>query len=247
MSTDPMAIRNIVAVNGSPRAKNGMTDIIVRRFLAGAESAGAETDVLYPAKLKISPCLGCMRCWFETPGVCRHKDGMPALMARVAGADLAVLASPVYVDGMTAQMKAMFDRCISYTPPFFEYDNGRSYHPSTTDRRGRVVIVSTCGFPERKHFDPIALHFNRICENMRSDILGEFYFPASSLIATDPHLVEANLEAVYRAGREIVESGEIDPATVEQANADYVKDPEAIGRRINEVFHAVLKHHGVEK
>jgi multimeric flavodoxin WrbA len=53
MSADFMAIRNIVAVNGSPRAKKGMTDVIVRRFLAGAESAGASTDVLYPAKMKI--------------------------------------------------------------------------------------------------------------------------------------------------------------------------------------------------
>ena len=122
----------------------------------------------------------------------------------------------------------------------------RSYHPEVSEKRGRVVLVSACGFPERRHFDPIALHFNRICENMRADVLGEFYFPASSLMSSDPHMVEANLEAVERAGREVVESGKISAATIEQANADYVKDPRAVGQRINEVFHAVREHHGVE-
>lgn len=246
MSDDLSTIRSIVAVNGSPRAEKGMTDIIVKRFLAGAESAGASTEILYPSRMRIEYCIGCLKCWFKTPGVCIHKDDMPELMMKTSGADLAVFASPVYVDGMTAQMKTMFDRCVTYVPPFFEYAEGRSYHPDEGGRRGRVVLVSACGFPERIHFDPIALHFHRICENMRATVLGEFYFPASSLIASDPDMVEGNLEAVERAGREVVEGGKIGKATMERANADYVKDPLAVGKRINEVFHAVLKHHGVE-
>lgn len=246
MAEETAAIRRIVAVNGSPRAQKGMTDVIVRRFLDGAQSAGAQTDVVYPAKLRIKPCKGCLRCWFETPGVCKIKDGMPELVAKASSADLAVFASPVYVDGMTAQMKAMFDRFVAYTPPFFEYLGERSYHPPSSMSRGKVVIVSACGFPERRHFDPIALHFERICENMRADVMGAFYFPAASLIASDPDMVEANLQAVTRAGREIVENGAINPETLEQANEDYVKDPKAVGERVNEVFRAVRKHHGVE-
>lgn len=238
-------IRTVLAANGSPRAQKGMTDIIVRRFLAGAESAGAETEVLYPAMLKIRPCTGCLRCWFENPGVCGQKDDMPSVAARTARADLGVFASPVYVDGMTAQMKAMFDRFVAYTPPFFEYAGDRSYHPAPP-RKGKVVVISACGFPERKHFDPIALHFRRICENMRAELLGEFYFPAASLIASDPDKVEPNLEAVFAAGREVVETGAISDATLREANADYVKDPRAVGEHINEVFRAVRKHHGVE-
>jgi multimeric flavodoxin WrbA len=239
-----IAIRDIVALNGSPRAGKGMTEIIVRRFLAGAGAAGASTEVLYPAKMEIAYCTGCLRCWFQTPGVCKHKDDMAGLMATVTGADLAVFASPVYVDGMPAQFKAMFDRLAAFTPPFFEYSEDRSYHESTTDVRGKVVIVSTCGYPERRHFDPISLHLSRICENMRADVLGEFYFPASSLIATDPEMVEPNLEAVERAGRELVETGNISEGTVAEANADYVKDPESVVEHINDIFRAVRKHYG---
>ena len=236
----------VVAVNGSPRAKKGMTDVIIRRFLAGAREAGAGTEIIHLASQKIAHCLGCLHCWFRTPGVCRHDDDMRDLMERLFDSDLMVFASPVYVDGMTGQMKTMFDRFCAYTPPFFEVEGSRSYHPRVSDRNPRVVVISTCGFPERVQFEPIALHFRHICENMRADLLGEFYFPASSLIASDPALVEPNLRAVERAGREAVESGSISAETLEVANLDYVGDAVAFCEKINDIFHAVRRHHGVE-
>lgn len=239
-------VNKVLAINGSPRANEGMTDIVIRRFLAGVEAAGAATEVVYPAKMKIAPCVGCLKCWFETPGVCRHKDDMPTLMAKLPAADLVVLASPVYVDGITAQMKAMFDRMVAYTPPFFERVGERSYHPKKSGDEGGILVISTCGFPEREHFQVISLHFKRICENMRVPLLGELLFPAASLIAVDPELVEPNLAAAERAGREVVERGEISDETLAQVNREYVDDPQAVGQRINEVFHLVRKHHGLE-
>jgi multimeric flavodoxin WrbA len=239
-------INKIIALNGSARAGKGMTDIILKRFLAGAESAGAQAEVLYPAKMDIKDCTACLRCWFQTPGVCKHKDDMPGLMMKLGGGDLGVIASPVYVDGMPAQLKRVFDRFVAYTPPFFEYMGERSYHPKEDEKHGKIVVISTCGFPEKRHFDPIALHLQRICENMRSELVGEFFFPASSLIASDPEMVEGNLQAMELAGREVAESGGISASTIEHANTDYVRDPEAIGKHINEVFRAVREHHGVE-
>jgi len=236
----------VLVINGSPRAKKGMTDVIIRRFLKGAEEEGAETEIVYLASLKIAHCQGCLHCWFRTPGVCRHDDDMPGLMRKLSSSDLMVFASPVYMDGMTGQMKTMFDRFCAYTPPFFEIEGQRSYHPRVSDRDPKVVVISTCGFPELEHLEAIALHFKRICANMRADILGEFYFPASSLIASDPALVEPNLRAVERAGREAVEAGAISPETVEVANLDYVGDPVAFNEKINEIFHALRRHHGAE-
>ncbi len=236
----------VLAINGSPRAKKGITDQIIRRFLAGAEAAGAETEIAYLASLEIAHCQGCLHCWFRTPGVCRHDDDMPVLMEKIFASDVLVFASPVYVDGMTGQMKTMFDRFCAYTPPFFEVEGERSYHPRVSDRDPKVVVISTCGFPERVHLEPIALHFRHICENMRADLLAEFFFPASSLLASDPALVEPNLKAVERAGREAVETGAVSQETVEVANLDYVGDPVAFSLKINEIFHALRRHHGAE-
>lgn len=236
----------VLALNGSPRAEKGFTDIVVRRFLSGAEASDAQTEVLYPAKMKIAPCVGCLRCWFKTPGVCRHKDDMPRVIEGMAASDLLVFASPVYVDNMTGQMKSMFDRFVAYTQPFFEFEGMRSYHPRVSSRNPKVVAVSVCGFPEREHFEAISLTFRRICQNMRADLLGELYFPASSLIASDPELVAGQLEAVEKAGREAVTAGSIAPETIEAANREYVDDPQKVGEQINEMFHNLRKSFGVE-
>jgi multimeric flavodoxin WrbA len=236
----------IVAINGSPRAKKGMTDQVLGRFLKGAEEGGAEIETIYLAKLEINPCIACLHCWFRTPGVCRHDDDMPGLMKSLGSADLLVFACPVYVDGMTGQMKTMFDRFLSYAEPFFVFEGGRSYHPRLREDDVPVVVISTCGFPERENFQAISLHFRRIFENMHAALLAEFLFPASSLIASDPDIVEPNLCAVERAGREVAETGAVPPETVEVANLDYVGDPAAFDEKMNEVFHALRRHHGAE-
>lgn len=236
----------IVAINGSPRAKKGLTDKVLERFLAGAREGGAETETIYLGKLKINPCIACLHCWFRTPGVCRHDDDMTDLMRRLGSADLLVFACPVYVDGMTGQMKTMFDRFLAYTEPFFEFEDGRSYHPRLREGEMPVVLISTCGFPEREHFQAISLHFKRIFANMRAVLLAEFLFPASSLIASDPDIVEPNLRAVERAGREVAETGAVAPETVEVANLEYVADPAAFDEKINEMFHALRRHHKAE-
>ena len=236
----------VLAINGSPRAENGFTDIVVRRFLAGAESAGAGTEVLYPAKMKIAPCVGCLRCWFKTPGMCRHKDDMPRIIGRMAASDLIVFASPVYVDNMTGQMKTMFDRLVAYSQPFFEFEGKRSFHPRVSSRNPKVVAISVCGFPEREHFEAISITFKRICQNMRADLLGELYFPASSLMASNPELVTDQLAAVERAGLEAATKGSIAPETVEAANREYVEDPRKVGEQINEMFHNLRESFGVE-
>lgn len=236
----------VTALNGSPRAENGFTNIVVNRFLAGAESAGAETGVLYPAKMKIAPCVGCLRCWFKTPGVCRHKDDMPKVIEAMASSDVLVFASPVYVDSMTGQMKTMFDRLVSYSQPFFEFEGSRSYHPKPSKRRIKVVAISVCGFPEREHFEPISITFRHICQNMRAEFLGELFFPASSLMASDPELVASQLDAVEKAGGEAVRNGAVSSETLEAANREYVEDPEKVCEQINEMFHNLRKSFGVE-
>ena len=236
----------VLAINGSPRAGEGMTDIAVKKFLAGAESAGASTEVIYPAKMKIAHCIGCLNCWFKTPGVCRHKDDMPSLAERMGKADLLVFASPVYVDGMTSQMKKMFDRFVSYAEPFFTFEGKRTYHPGRVSRPVRAVVISVCGFPEREHFEAISLHFKRIFQNMHAELLGEFYFPASSLFVSNPPVVASQLEALERAGREAVEKRRISTETIEAANREYVEDPIAFGEQINELFHNLRRYYKAE-
>jgi multimeric flavodoxin WrbA len=46
----------VLVMNGSARAEEGNTDMIVRRFLKGVADAGAEIDIIYPARMNIAHC-----------------------------------------------------------------------------------------------------------------------------------------------------------------------------------------------
>jgi NADPH-dependent FMN reductase len=238
----------VLGINGSPRGDQGITDVVMRRFLKGAESAGAEIDIIYPAKMKIAHCLGDLDCWFKTGGQCRHKDDMPIVALKYAAADLEVFACPLYVDGMTSYMKKMFERFLCYSPPFVEFDGRRSNHPrpEVDVKDHKVVVISTCGFPEREHFQALSLHYRRLCQNMHAQLIGEFYFPGSYVLIDDPSAASEQLDAVERAGHEAVRTGAISDGTIEGANRDYIDDPAEYDEQLNQRFHRQRRKSGLE-
>jgi multimeric flavodoxin WrbA len=238
----------VLGINGSPRGDQGITDIVMRRFLKGAEAAGAEIDIIYPAKMKIAHCLGDLDCWLKTGGQCRHKDDMPIVALKYAAADLEVFACPLYVDGMTSYMKKMFERFLCYSPPFVEYTGHRTIHPKAEAdlKDHKVVVISTCGFPEREHFQALSLHYKRLCENLHAELIGELYFPGSLVLTTDSSVAAEQLDAVERAGGEAVSTGKISEDTLQAANRDYIDDPVAHGELLNEEFHRLRRESGVE-
>lgn len=63
------------------------------------------------AEKKIAPCLACYGC--NETHVCVQKDDMAEVLAALKGADVIVLASPVYFYSVCAQMKTMIDRCLA--------------------------------------------------------------------------------------------------------------------------------------
>lgn len=99
----------IVAVIGSPRGMSGNTGRLLEEVLAGAEEAGAETEVLSLKTLKIEPCLACDVC--HKTGMCSIKDDYEYIKDKLLTSDGFILASPNYIFSVTAQMKALFDRC----------------------------------------------------------------------------------------------------------------------------------------
>jgi multimeric flavodoxin WrbA len=98
----------VLGIAGSPR-RRGNTDLLLAEVMKGAKSKGAETKTIVLNKLKITPCQHCDAC-FEA-GVCKVKDDMHMVYKELEKADRIVLASPVHFMGVTAQTKAMVDRC----------------------------------------------------------------------------------------------------------------------------------------
>ncbi len=106
--TKPASKLKVLAIAGSPR-RDGNTDLLLHQVIAGASSQGAKTKTVMLSALNISPCRHCDGC-LKT-GKCVIDDDMQWLYTDLRDVDRVVLASPIFFMGVTAQTKAMIDRC----------------------------------------------------------------------------------------------------------------------------------------
>lgn len=101
---------NILILIGSPR-NNGNTDLLAQAFAQGAEAKGHKADVIKVGEVNVKPCMGCNMCFEDNEMACVQKDDMQDVYARMKNADMLVVASPVYFYSISAQLKAVIDRC----------------------------------------------------------------------------------------------------------------------------------------
>ncbi|WP_291317833.1 flavodoxin family protein [Desulfuromonas sp.] len=99
----------IVCVLGSPHGLKGNTSRLLGHVLEGAEALGAEAEIVSLEPGTVQPCDACDAC--HKIGRCKQKDAFEAICERIAAADGLVLASPNYIQSVSAQMKAFMDRC----------------------------------------------------------------------------------------------------------------------------------------
>lgn len=110
MGREPKPRVKVLGLASSPRPEGNST-LVLKEFLRGAKSAGAEAELVSLAELKIQPCQGCGAC--EQSGECIQQDDLSALMARMIAADRLALATPVYFMAVSAQAKLVIDRMQS--------------------------------------------------------------------------------------------------------------------------------------
>src|SRR5512133_3349000 len=103
----------IIGINGSYRGDKGHIRHLIDLLFEGAQTAGAECEVVTLAKHKINRCLACDEC--HTPEhylKCMYadKDDVAEIFSKIATADLVIYATPVYVFGMSGLLKTLLDR-----------------------------------------------------------------------------------------------------------------------------------------
>jgi multimeric flavodoxin WrbA len=99
----------IVGILGSPRGLNGNTGLLLKEVLRGAERAGAAATVLSLSDYRVEACRACDAC--HKTGHCAIADDFSKFHGTMLHADGIVLASPNYIYNVSAQLKAMMDRC----------------------------------------------------------------------------------------------------------------------------------------
>ncbi|HVP80991.1 MAG TPA: SCP2 sterol-binding domain-containing protein [Thermodesulfobacteriota bacterium] len=205
----------ILAIQGSPRPKASNTEILLQEFLKGAQTQGAETETIYLKEKEIHSCVGCYTCWAKTPGVCVFKDDMPELLEKVKGCDILVYATPLYNFNVTALLKAFQERLLPLLDPHL-IKTGEVYrHPQRYAVNRKMVLISTCGFPEISHFDGFRQVFRHLERNGGAPIIGELLMPGGELLKQKgmEDNVQGVLQTAYRAGVEVIRDGKVSKET----------------------------------
>jgi len=99
----------IVALLGSPLGLKGNTARLLKIVLEAAKEEGARTETIVVNWKKVAPCLACDVCHIK--GRCRQKDDFEAIKGKIMAADALIMATPNYIDHVSAQLKAFMDRC----------------------------------------------------------------------------------------------------------------------------------------
>ena len=112
--------KRILILSGSPK-KHGNTATLVKWFTRGAKSKGAKVEIVQTAFLKYKSfgCTSCRVCQKSEKYECVINDEAKPILAKMAKADVIVMATPLYFYGPSAQLKLIFDRMFS----LFKWDN----------------------------------------------------------------------------------------------------------------------------
>lgn len=233
----------VVAINSSPKMDKGNTAMILNPFLEGMKAAEAEVALYYTNKLAINPCLGCMTCWFKTPGRCVHEDDMTSLYPMFKEADTMVFSSPVYVDGISGPMKNLIDRMTPLGNPLIEIKDGHTRHifdPQSGQKN--IVLVSSCGFWELDTFDPLIIYMKAMSLNIGGRFAGALLRPHAGFLKS---LTEKGIslndlfEGAKEAGYELVKDGEMSERTLQKISREMI-DQKTYVNRINKAYERAM-------
>ncbi len=172
----------IVVLVGSVR-KGGNTQLLAEAFAEGARQHHA-VELVYIAQQKIAPCTGCDTCRRKEGLCCVQQDDMQALYPKILQADGIVIASPVYVFGLTAQLKALIDRL-----------HGAMHKPTQVRK---TALLSVAAAPGGRAFEAVKLQYEIAVEYFHLEDKGVLLVPG----VKNPGDIQGNpaLQEAYKLG-----------------------------------------------
>lgn len=183
-------MKRIVVLNGSPRP-SGNTAALVEQFAQGAREAGHVVTVFPVAQMNIHGCRGCCAGGKDPASPCVQKDDMDRIYPEYQGADLVVLASPMYYWGFSGQMKCAFDRLFAVA----ELD------PNYSNPKKECVLLMAAEGDTEENFEPVRHSYHALLHHLGWTDRGIVYAGGNMNIGDikgKPQLQEA-----YQLGRSL--------------------------------------------
>ncbi|MDW5551065.1 flavodoxin family protein [Methanosarcina sp.] len=169
----------VIAINGSPR-KKWNTATLLEKALEGANSEGAEVELIHLYDFNFKGCTSCFSCKLKggkSYGKCAMKDELTPVLEKLKDVDAVILGSPIYLGNSTGEMRSFMER---YVFPYLTYSNNL---PSLYPKNTPVGFIYTMGVKE-EYFDMLGLRKTiELNENFTKRIFGY----SESLYSTDTY------------------------------------------------------------
>jgi multimeric flavodoxin WrbA len=169
--------KKVIAINGSPR-KEANTAKLLHAVLEGAQSSGAETELIHLIDINYQGCISCFACKRkETPyiGSCALHDGLTPVLEKAMEADAVVLGSPIYIGDVTGMMRSFIERFAFMN---ISYSNKKHWHTSQK-KNGAFIYTMNVTKVQSKLFSYIYL--------MNTGVLKKFGGYITQLLSYDTY------------------------------------------------------------
>ncbi len=101
----------VIAFNGSAR-KGGNTAQMIKVAFKELECEGIETEMVELGGKALAGCIACYKCFENKDKRCAvTNDAMNEYIEKILAADGIILGSPTYFADLTANIKALIERC----------------------------------------------------------------------------------------------------------------------------------------
>jgi len=162
---------NVVAILASPR-EEGNTERILDWTERALRDWNHSVERIHLKPLDVRDCAACIECAESTdrPG-CVVEDDVPGIFRKIIAADAVIFASPLYMWGVAAPLKALYDRTLCLVRGW-----GSPDHRSFVEGK-RISQLITCAGGEGENTEPVSTCFSRLATFLKADHRGTFVFP----------------------------------------------------------------------
>jgi len=98
----------------------------------------------------IKPCLGCFKCWVETPGICVIDDYGRETARKMIQTDNMIYLSTIRFGGYSAELKKALDRALPLLSPFFRVFHEEIHHEQRYDKYPNMIVYGIIDEPNNE-------------------------------------------------------------------------------------------------
>ena len=220
----------VTIINGSPKLEKSNTSFVLVPFVEGMEKAGATTELIYSRKLKIQPCIGCLKCWGETIGECFQEDDMKELLGKFKETDILVIATPVFAP-LPGELQNMINRIVPLVEPILESRDGRTRAKFHDDVKiSKILGVVIGGWWELENLDLVVKVIEELTELFSIELTEAIRRPHAYLLQGDTELNKEILKKLEKVGFDLIKNGKMDKKDLEFIRQPLMKQEDYLER-----------------